>query len=251
MNRGEIVRAEQIVIELPGGEKVTTLVNATPIYSEDDEIVSVVVTIQDMTPLAELERLRADFLGMVSHELRAPLTSIKGSAATVRGSSGPLDPAEILQFFRIVEEQADHMRDLINNLLDLTRIEAGTLSVALEPIDLVTVIEQARNAFLSSGYRNTVEVALVPELPRIEADRQRIAQVLYNLFTNASKYSREWSPIRVNASHESLYVEISVWDEGIGIPSEHLPHLFSKFSRLDESCRRPADGRIWSWTGYL
>ncbi len=234
MNRGETVRAEQIIIELPSGERVTTLVNATPINSEDDEILSVVVTVQDMTPLAELERLRADFLGMVSHELRAPLTSIKGSAATVRGSSGPLDPAEILQFFRIVEEQADHMRDLINNLLDLTRIEAGTLSVALEPIDLVTVIEQARNAFLSSGYRNTVEVALVPELPRIEADRQRIAQVLYNLFTNASKYSREWSPIRVNASHGSLYVEISVWDEGIGIPSEHLSHLFSKFSRLDE-----------------
>ena len=235
MNRGEVVRAEQIVIELPGGEKITTLVNATPIYSEDGEIVSVVVTIQDMTPLAELERLRADFLGIVSHELRAPLTSIKGSAATVREASGPLDPAEILQFFRIVEEQADHMRDLINNLLDLTRIEAGTLSVALEPIDLITVIEQARNAFLSGGYRNTVEIALLPELPRIEADRQRIAQVLYNLFTNASKYSREWSPIRVNASRKNLYVEISVWDEGIGVSPDHISHLFNKFSRLDES----------------
>ena len=206
------------------------------------------VTIQDMSLLAELERLRADFLGMVSHELRAPLTSIKGSAATVREASGPLDPAEILQFFRIVEEQADHMRDLINNLLDLTRIEAGTLSVALEPIDLITVIEQARNAFLSGGYRNTVEIELLPELPRIEADRQRIAQVLYNLFTNASKYSRECPRIRVNASHKNLYVG-SVEDEVLGSRRSTF-HLSTSFLvSMSPSFDQRTNGMVWR--GYL
>ena len=104
---GEVVRAEEIVIHRADGEAVTTLINATPIESEDGETVSVVATIQDITPLEELERLRAEFLGMVSHELRAPLTSIKGSAASVRGASFPLDPAEMRQFFRIIEEQAD------------------------------------------------------------------------------------------------------------------------------------------------
>ena len=228
---GELVRAEEIVIHRPDGEAVTTLINATPIYSDDGETVSVVATIQDITPLEELERLRAEFLGMVSHELRAPLTSIKGSAATVRAASFPLDPAEMRQFFRMIEEQADHMRDLINNLLDLTRIEAGTLSVAPEPTDVAAVIDQAKNAFLSSGYRNTVEVDLVPNLPRIGADRQRLVQVLYNLFSNASKYSREWSAIRVNASMDDMCVAIAVTDEGVGIAPEHVPHLFTKFSR--------------------
>ena len=230
---GEMVRAEEIVIHLSDGEPVSTLINTTPIYSETGGIVSVVATIQDITPLEELERLRAEFLGMVSHELRTPLASIKGTAATVLGTSSPLDPAETRQFFRIVEEQADHMRDLISNLLDLTRIEAGTLSVAPEPTDVAAVIAQARDAFLSSGYRNSIEVDLLPDLPRIGADRQRVAQVLYNIFSNAAKYSREWSTIRVTAALEDLYVVVSVTDEGRGIAAEHMPHLFSKFSRID------------------
>ena len=239
---GETVRAEEIVIHLPDGETVSTLINTTPIYGEDGELVSVVATIQDITPLEELERLRAEFLGIVSHELRTPLASIKGSAATVLGTSSPLDPAETRQFFRIIEEQADHMRDLINNLLDLTRIEAGTMSVAPEPTDVVAVIAQARDAFLSSGYRNNIEVDLLPNLPRIGADKQRVVQVLYNLFSNAAKYSREWSTIRVTAAREDLYVAVSVMDEGRGIAAEHLPRLFSKFSRIDDDNGRQIGG---------
>ena len=106
LSNGETVRAEEIVIHLPDGESVTSLVNATPIYSEDGEVMSVIATIQDITPLEELARMRAEFLGMVSHELRTPLTAIKGSTATVRDTSVPLDPAETRQFFRIIEEQA-------------------------------------------------------------------------------------------------------------------------------------------------
>ena len=230
---GETVHAEELVIGLPSGDQVTTLINATPIRSEDEQLVAVVATIQDITPLEELERLRTDFLGMVSHELRTPLTSIKGSAATVLAASAPLDPAETRQFFRIIEEQADHMRGLINNLLDLSRIEAGNLSVVTEPTDIAAVIDQARNAFLSSGYRNSVDVELAPGLPRVAADGKRIVQVLHNLFSNASKYSRDWSPIQVTAWLEDTQVVLSVSDEGTGIASEHLPRLFTKFSHID------------------
>ena len=230
---GETVRAEELVLGSPSGDRVTTLINSTPIRSEGDQLATVVVTIQDITPLEELERLRTDFLGMVSHELRTPLTSIKGSAATVLGARSPLDPAETRQFFRIIEEQADHMRDLINNLLDLTRIEAGTLSVVAEPTDVAALIEQARNAFLSGGYRNNIEIDVAPNLPRVAADGQRIIQVLHNLFSNASKYSRDWSPIRVTSRREDTHVVTSVADEGRGIAGEDLPHLFTKFSRIE------------------
>ncbi|MYF84228.1 MAG: response regulator [Acidimicrobiia bacterium] len=233
LRTGETVRAEESVIVRPSGDQVTTLINATPIRSEDGQLVAVVATIQDITPLEELERLRTDFLGMVSHELRTPLTSIKGSAATVLGAPSPLDPAETRQFFRIIEEQADNMRDLINNLLDLSRIEAGTLSVVTEPTGVSTVIDQARNAFLSSGYRNSIEINVTPNLPRVAADGKRIVQVLHNLFSNASKYSADWSPIRVTAWMHEAQVFVSVSDEGKGIASEHLPRLFTKFSRID------------------
>ena len=99
LSNAETVRAEEIVLSVPDGRSVKTLINATPIHAADGEVESVVVTMQDLAPLEELERQRAEFLSMVSHELRTPLISIKGSTATVLGASPTPDPAEMLQFF--------------------------------------------------------------------------------------------------------------------------------------------------------
>ena len=167
----------------------------------------------------------SEFLGMVSHELRTPLTTIKGSTATVLSDPSVFDPAETRQFFRIIDEQADLLRDLINNLLDLTRIEAGALSVAPEPTDVVYLVAEARNAFMRGGARNDIEVDLAPGLPHVEADKPRIAQVLNNLLSNAAKYSPESSTIRVRAMEKDGHVEISVTDEGRGVPAAQLEHL--------------------------
>ena len=238
LSTGETVRAEEIVIEVPGGGSVTTLVNATPIRSEEGEVVSVVVTLQDMTPLEEMERLRAEFLGMVSHELRTPLTSIKGSAATLTEAASDLDPAEMLQFFRIIGEQADYMRDLIGDLLDVARIETGELSVAPAPAEVATLVDEARSRFQSGGGRNNLRIDLSPELPLVMADGRRIIQVLNNLLTNAARHSHEASAIGVSAVREGYHVAVSVTDEGRGIAAERLPHLFRKFSRIDGEDRR-------------
>ena len=228
LSSAETVHAEEIVLEVPDGRSVTTLVNATPIRSEDGTFESMVVTLQDLAPLQELERMRAEFLGMVSHELRAPLTSIKGSAATVLGAALAPDPVEMLQFFRIIDEQADHMRGLINDLLDAGRIETGMLSVVPEPSEVASLVDQARNTFLSGGGRHTIHIDLPPDLPRVMADRQRIVQVLNNLVSNASRHSPESSPIRVAAVQDGVHMAISVSDEGPGVPPDLLPHLFQK-----------------------
>ena len=233
LRTGETVRAEEIVLQVPDGRSVTTLVNATPIRSEDGEVVSVVVTLQDMTPLEELERLRAEFLGMVSHELRTPLAAIKGSAATLTEAVSDLDPAEMLQFFRIIGEQADHMRDLIGDLLDMARIETGELPVAPAPADVATLVDEARSRFQSGGGRNSLRIDLSPELPLVMADGRRIIQVLSNLLSNAARHSHEASAIGVSAVREGYHVAVSVTDEGRGIAAERLPHLFRKFSRLE------------------
>ena len=156
------MRAEEIVLEVPDGRRVRTLINATPIRSGDGEVESVVVTLQDLTPLEELERLRSEFLDMVSHELRAPLTSIRGSTATVLGASPVPPPDEMLPFFRLIDEQAEHMWSLIRDLLDAGRIEAGTLSVTPEPSEVAVLVDQARNTFLSGGSRHTVLIDLPP-----------------------------------------------------------------------------------------
>ena len=233
LDYGEVVRAEEILFDLPDGRKVTTLVNATPIYSDDGEIVSAVAVVQDMTPIQEVERLRREFLAMVSHELRTPLTTIKGCTGIVLGSSSPPSNSEMLQYFRMIDEQSDHLRDLVNNLLDMTQIEAGALSVTLEPTDVETIVEEARMAFIRQGQRNPVEVELDPDLPQIMADRKRVVQALNNLLSNATKYSGQSSLIRVTATWSDIYVAFSVIDEGRGIPADQLHNLFKKFSRLE------------------
>ena len=241
LSTGETVRAEEIVLQSPDGRSVTTLVNATPIFSEEGEegdVESVVVTMQDMTPMEELERLRAEFLGMVSHELRTPLTSIKGSAATLTEAASELDPAEMLQFYRIIGEQADYMRDLIGDLLDVARIETGELAVAPVPADVASLVDEARSRFQSGGGRNNLRIDLSPELPLVMADGRRIVQVLSNLLSNAARHSHEASAIGVAAVREGYHVAVSVTDEGRGISAERLPHLFRKFSRIDGEDRR-------------
>ncbi len=149
-----------------------------PIQAEGDEIGSVVVTMQDLAPLDEIERTRTEFLGLVSHELRAPLLAIKGSADAALEEAAELDPAETREFFRIIAEQAGFMRGLIRDLLDAGRIDAGTLSVAAEPSEVAALVEHARSTFLSGGGRPAVLVDLPAGLPAVMADRRRIVQVL-------------------------------------------------------------------------
>ena len=222
------MRAEEVELSVPDGRSVRTLINVTPIQSGDGEPVSIVVTLQDLAPFEELERQRADFLRLVSHELRAPLASIKGSAGTVLEASSGASRAEMIEFFRLIDGQANHMRSLVTNLLDAGSIEAGTLTVAPEPTSVVSLVDRARTTFLSGGSRHPVLVELPPGLPLAMADRERIVQVLNNLFANAARHSPESSPILVEAARDGAHVAISVSDEGRGIPPEELPHLFRR-----------------------
>ena len=174
--------------------------------------------------------MRAEFLGMVSHELRAPLTSIKGSAATVLRAARVVDPAEVAQFFRIIDEQANRMDILIGDLLDAGRIETGTLSVSPESSEVAALVEEARTTFLTSGARHAVLVDLAPGLPRVLVDRQRIVQVLNNLLSNAARHAPEAAPIRIAAARDGVHVAVSVSDEGRGVAPEHLAQLFRKYA---------------------
>ena len=270
LSTGETVRAEEIVLSVPDGRSITVLVNATPTRSEeDDDVETVVVTLQDMTSLNELEKMRAEFLGMVSHELRAPLTSIKGSVDTLLESFNALDSAEMVQFIRIIKSQSDRMRDLISDLLDVARIETGMLSVTPEPVEVADLVDEAKNTFLTGGGRRNLTIDMQLDLPLVMADRRRIVQVLGNLLSNAARYSPESSSIRVNASLGDDCVEMSVADEGQGVSPDEMPLLFRKFSRnMGHGAEREAPdtglglaickgivealgGRIWAESGGL
>ena len=230
LKSAEQLRAAEVELSVPDGRSVRMLVNATPIRTAGGEAETVVVTMQDLAALEETERLRAEFLSMVSHELRGPLISIKGATATLLRPARALDRAELRAFHRIIDQQADRMDDLVADLLDAGRIDAGKLSVEPEPREVAALVEQARMAFQSAGARHAMRIDLPADLPAVMADERRIVQVLGNLLSNAARHSPESSPIHVGAVRAGLEVAVSVTDEGRGIPLERMARLFRRYA---------------------
>lgn len=232
LGTGETLLAENIFLEAPDGRSVSILLNATPVHSEDGEVIeSVVVTIQELTPLEEAKRLNDEFLEMVSYELRKPLSSIRGSANSLLDPSTELDPIELRQFLRTIVVQSDYIRNLTNELLDLARVESGTLPIGAEPTEVEILVDRARNTFLSGGGGDNLLIDLPTNLPLVAVDRRRIVQVISNLLSNAARHSSECSTIRLSAEQIGVHIAISIADEGTGISGEHLPHLIRRFSR--------------------
>jgi PAS domain S-box-containing protein len=242
--RGEQISAEEVQIEFAGGRTVPTLVNATPIYSSEGKITGAISVIQDISPIEQAEKLRSEFLGIVSHELRTPLTAIKGAAATVLGSPTPLGAQETKELFQVIDEQADRLRDLVSNLLDMTRIEAGRLSVSPEPTDLRAILDEARANFSRGGGSHELLIELPDDLPPVNVDPGRIVQVVSNLLANAARLSPPTAPIVVEVEYNAVSATLHVRDQGRGIAKEKLRHLFKKFARLHED-----EGHRLSGTG--
>ena len=228
----DTVRNEEVEISVAGGRSLRALVDATPIRTGTGAVERVVATLQDLAPFEALERSRAEFLELVSHELRAPLAAIAGSASTALDDPRDPDRAELRQYLRIVREQAERMSGLIGDLLDAGRIGAGTLSVDPAPEEVAGLVERARTAFAGAGGRHCIVIEVPVDLPRAIADSRRIAQVLNNLFANAARHSPETAPIRVAAERKGAEIEVSVTDSGEGIPPARLPHLFRRHAGI-------------------
>ena len=210
LQSGEVVRGEEIILHFSDGRKVNTLINAAPIYSERGEIVSIVVALQDMALLKDAGRMRAEYLGMVSHDLRTPLTTIKGSVVALTDLVQPLNAGEPLQLLQIIDHQAEIMRNRINSLIELSHIESGTLSLSLEPTEVSTLVTESIREFGRSHAGFKVSESIPGDLPRVMADRERISQILRDMFAHAFKYASEASTVLVAADHEEMYVEFSV-----------------------------------------
>ena len=242
IRNGESVLADEVVIHLPDGREITTLINARPVYGEDSKSKSVVATIQDITPLEDMKRQRVEFLGNVGHELRTPLTAIKGSVATILGSPHPIDPAEARQFLRVIDEQADRIRNLINDLVDMTQIESRTLSVTPESTDVESLLDQAREARNLERSDDSIEIHLGPALPMVMADRRRTLQVLAYLIADVSRYSPRSSTIRVSALPEDVCVAVSVDSEAGGSPGSRPPEQLESLLRTSAEFAGRSEG---------
>ncbi len=181
----------------------------------------------------ELARMQDEFISTISHELRTPLGMIKGYVTTLMREDTNWDSETRLEFLEIVDEEADRLRELIDNLLDSSRLETGTLGMTLEPTKLSTIIRDSVSRTQAVYPNMQVEIDIGDDIPVLQADPTRIAQVMDNLLSNANKYA-PGSPIAVASDRRDNVVEIGVQDGGPGIPPEHVPHLFERFYRVPE-----------------
>jgi signal transduction histidine kinase len=182
----------------------------------------------------ELARMQDEFISTISHELRTPLGFIKGYVTTLQREDAEWDPATRAEFLLIIDEEADRLRELIDNLLDSSRLESGSLSMELEPVQVSSLIHDTISRTESAFPDIQLKTEIEPNLPVIPLDPTRIAQVLDNLLSNANKYAPN-STVVIKASENGAHLSIEVQDDGPGIPSEHIPHLFERFYRVPDS----------------
>lgn len=182
----------------------------------------------------ELARMQDEFVSTISHELRTPLGFIKGYVTTLLRQDTEWDAAAREEFLHIIDDEAERLRELIDNLLDSSRLESGSLSMTLEPTRLASVIRDTVARRRSVDERLEVELDLPDDLPVIYIDATRVAQVVDNLLSNALKYAPA-APVQVRARAEPEQLVVQVQDHGPGIAAEHLPRLFERFYRVPQS----------------
>ena len=198
--------------------------------------------LRDVTRERELDEMKSQLLSTVSHELRTPLASIKGFATTLLRRDVEWDEDSRREFLSIIDDESDRLSELIGNLLDMSRIEAGTLRVEVEPIDLGALVDETSEAFQMMDGGQRFRVDQPPRLPQVLADPRRIRQVLRNLVENAVKYSPGGGDIVISARARPDQVEVSVSDQGIGIEAEDLDRIFDRFYQVDSASTRKVGG---------
>ena len=230
----------------PGSKRLTVAVNFTPLYDERKRLVNIIVNVDDITRFREDEEVKNTFTSIISHELKTPVALIKGYAQTLARPDASWDAETARQSLQIIEEEADRLERLINNLLDVSRIQAGGLKLDFAEVDMLPLVSKVVKAYRTQTETHELTVDFSQPLPPVWGDEERLRQVLTNLIGNAIKYSPEGGAIRVGGWLEqaegSPRVVLFVADQGIGIPQEEIAKIFDRYYRVDSTLRRSTAG---------
>ncbi len=182
--------------------------------------------------MRELDRLKSEFISSISHELRTPLGFITGYATTLLRSDVPHSGETRQEFLQIIKEESEKLSDLVENLLDTSRIQAGSFAVEKRPTDIVELTRKVVEKVQSITDRHSLLLHFAPLPPSVPGDSRRLEQVLHNLLDNAIKYSPQDSQITISGEIKNDHIQVSVADEGQGIPQTELPKIFDAFYRI-------------------
>ncbi len=214
----------------------------SPLRFSDENIEGVVGAFIDITQIERLEGIRQAFLANVSHELRTPLTSITAYTETLL-DGGIEDQQNNLRFLKTIHRNAERMRNLVNDISELSLIETGTVRLSFERLSLHAVVAEVFNGLAPRSQQYQVLLRNeVLESCAVTADRRRLEQILINLVDNAIKFNQPNGEVVVSATVGTAFVEIHVRDTGVGIPPDHLPRVFERLYRVDKARSRELGG---------
>ncbi|HEX5417664.1 MAG TPA: ATP-binding protein, partial [Chloroflexota bacterium] len=233
--RGQTVRDRELVIVQPDGHRVPVLANATPIRRPDGPISGAVVTFQDITAIKELERMREEWVSLIAHDLRQPVTVITGYAQRLqRLLITHASPEKEQQTIENVLVSTRSLNRMVGDLLDASRIETRHLTLEKRSVDFAALVRNAVEGARLVARGHSICLEVKGKIPGLDVDSGRIDQVLSNLLSNAAKYAYPDTEIQVEVARVDGEVRVSVMDQGEGIAADELPKLFTRFFRTRE-----------------
>jgi two-component system phosphate regulon sensor histidine kinase PhoR len=236
-------RTSEVLVVDANGDRHYVSGTFSPIRDpETGETILVLAILRDITQQKEIEEMQRDFVSIVSHELRAPLTAIMGFAKTLVLKDEELAPATRREFLSTVNEQAERLARLVDDLLQVSRIDAKRVRVEWTEVDIDVLVHDLMSQFHSKWGSRRVIVDTARGLPLLRADRSKLEEILINLVDNAIKYSPASTPVRVAARLVGDDIEVAIQDRGFGIAPEDAAQLFQKFHRVSTKATRDIGG---------
>ncbi|MCM8756432.1 MAG: cell wall metabolism sensor histidine kinase WalK [Candidatus Omnitrophica bacterium] len=232
--------SEEVKINLP--EEKILKINGTAII-RDGKLEGAVLIFHDITELRRLEKIRQDFVANVSHELRTPISGIKGYAETLLEGAME-DRKNLREFISIIYNESNRLANLIDDLLDLSKIESGKMEMILRPLEIIPIVKKCVNILENKAREKaiTVNLNLTDDLPKVLGDDKRLSQVFLNLLDNAIKYNQQGGSINISFFVRDEFLQVDISDTGIGISEKDIPRIFERFYRVDKGRSRQLGG---------
>ena len=208
-----------------------------PLLSEENKLRNVIVSVRDITHFRTADEIKATFISIVSHELRTPVALIKGYASTLRRDDAKWDKRTISDSLAVIEEEADRLSKMVDDLLDASRLQAGGLSLNHADVSLPSLALRVSERFASQAPKHRLVTDFPENFPIILGDENRLEQVLSNLVSNALKYAGK-GEIKISGDARPEQVVVCVSDEGPGIDAKDLPHIFDRFYRSTNAVKQ-------------
>jgi len=229
-------------LERRKGGWVSVGVTYAPLMDREGRLVNIVANVRDISRFREADRLKDTFISIVSHELKTPVTIIQGYAETLNRPDAEWDQEMVREGLAVIEEETQRLSRLIDDLLDVSRLQAGALPLQMEEVALDALAERVVRRFQSQTDRHELVARFPADFPAVRGDPGRLEQVLNNLVSNAIKYSPEGGRVRVHGRVRPDEVVVTVTDQGIGIPATEQARIFEPFYRVNGSLKRQTSG---------